>query len=572
VGRPAVRPTHNDENTLVSGLLTPALDADARRSAVDALNARAAEVKRTDYVQLLALSEQAFELACQIDGRGDQYSFGMASALAHLAHRSSTIGEWSDALSQGHQAIALLGTDPTSVLGDVLGTIGWTHYCLGDYAESLECLMSALAVAEAADDLNLQAYLLNSIGSVHASSGHNEVALENQLRALDYHRRLCDAMGEALVENNMAYTQMDLGDLQGALVSAHNALRYSEENDRPYLRVGVLDTIAEVHQRLGELDEAEKYTRLTLELARELRSEPDEATSMMMLGRIACAREQWDDALKATERALLLAEKRQLAVERFQCHALLSEIHERRGDYKAALRHYQRFHELKQARVNEDTEARLANLRVANQVEAAKKDAEIHRLRNLALEREVEEHKVAQARLEARASLDPLTGLFNRGHLEVVAEDLGVAAAENALSLLMFDVDRFKAVNDTYGHVAGDRVLTAITHELKENARQSDVACRYGGDEFLVLLEGMDDEGALVAAERLREIVSATPVIYNDALIRVTISVGVATIMPGEPMDLASLIERADRALYAAKQGGRDRVEVDHGSKRPNAA
>jgi diguanylate cyclase (GGDEF)-like protein len=81
----------------------------------------------------------------------------------------------------------------------------------------------------------------------------------------------------------------------------------------------------------------------------------------------------------------------------------------------------------------------------------------------------------------------------------------------------------------------------------------------------------MDADGALVAAERLREIVSETPVPYNDALISVTISVGVATIMPGEPMDLASLIERADRALYAAKQGGRDRVEADKGAH-PHAA
>ncbi|HSK48597.1 MAG TPA: diguanylate cyclase [Coriobacteriia bacterium] len=554
--------------------LSHALRSEERRAAVDSLNERAAQIKRLDYLQLLALSEQAFELACQIDADGQQYAEGMAAALAHLAHRSSTIGEWTDALSQGAQSLALLGSDqPCSVRGEALGTIGWSHFCMGDYAEALEHMMEALRVAEEVEDLSLQAYMLDGIGSVHASSGHVEEGLEAQQRSLSLHRQLGDSMGEALVLNNMAYTQMDAGDVGAALDSACRALRFAEETDRPYLLVGVLDTVAEVHRRLGNLEQAEHFNARTLTLARVLQSEPDEATSMMALARIRCARQKWDQALEATERALELAERRSLSVEEFECHELLSDIHERRGDLGAALRHFRRFYELKQARVNEETQARLASLRVSTQVENAKKDAEIHRLRNLALEREVEERRVAQARLEARASLDPLTGLFNRGHLAVLAEDLGMAGrSSRPVSLLMFDVDRFKEVNDGYGHVAGDRVLTAITRELSENARQSDVACRYGGDEFLVLLDGMDSEGARVAAERLREIVSATPISFGLSKIHITISVGVATAHTGGPVSLDSLIERADRALYAAKQGGRDRVEVASASPRPHVA
>ena len=554
--------------------LSHALRSEERRAAVDSLNERAAQIKRLDYLQLLALSEQAFELACQIDADGQQYAEGMAAALAHLAHRSSTIGEWTDALSQGAQSLALLGSDqPCSVRGEALGTIGWSHFCMGDYAEALEHMMEALRIAEEVEDLSLQAYMLDGIGSVHASSGHVEEGLEAQQRSLSLHRQLGDSMGEALVLNNMAYTQMDAGDVGAALDSACRALRFAEETDRPYLLVGVLDTVAEVQRRLGNLEEAERFNAKTLTLARVLQSEPDEATSMMALARIRCARQKWDQALEATERALELAERRSLSVEEFECHELLSDIHERRGDLGAALRHFRRFYELKQARVNEETQARLASLRVSTQVENAKKDAEIHRLRNLALEREVEERRVAQARLEARASLDPLTGLFNRGHLAVLAEDLGMAGrSSRPVSLLMFDVDRFKEVNDGYGHVAGDRVLTAITRELSENARQSDVACRYGGDEFLVLLDGMDSEGARVAAERLREIVSATPISFGLSKIHITISVGVATAHTGGPVSLDSLIERADRALYAAKQGGRDRVEVASASPRPHVA
>ena len=511
-----------------------------------------------------SFSEQAFELACQIDAGGEQYSYGMAAALSHLAYRNSSIGEWDAALSETSQALALLEPGlPSTVLGEVYQSIGWSHYCMGDYTQALEHLMAALRVAEEVEDASLQAYMLDAIGAVQASSSHADAAVECQQRALRMHRELGDETGEALVLNNMAYTYADLNDTERALSAALAALDFATKENREYFLMAVLDTVAYVQYKIGRLDEAESYSQRALALAREFDSEPDEATSMMALGRIAIARDSWDEALSSLSRALELAEKRSLNVERFQCHELLSKVHEQRGEFEEALAHFRTFHELEQTGINEETQARLANLRVNYQLESAKKDAEIHRLRSLALEREVEERKVAQARLEAQASLDPLTGLFNRGHLTVLAEEMRLALAQGRpVSLMMFDVDRFKQVNDTFGHLAGDRVLGAITKQLTENARETDVPCRYGGDEFLMLLVGMDTGAARRAAERLRERIAATPVPYGDASIGVTISAGVSSARAGENVDLNTLIERADRALYAAKQGGRDRVVV----------
>ena len=493
-----------------------ALDDDARRALVDELNARARAVRHTDFDRLRTLADRAFEAACQVAPDGSQYSLGMGTALALLAHRSNTLGDLSDALSQAGQAIALLEPlGPSTVLGEALGTLGWTHFFLGDYVEALEALMRALHVSETIGDTGLQAYALEKTGSVHASSGHCDVALDLQQRALALHRELRDPLGEATVLNNMAYTQMDLADYDGALESAHAALAWASGGEHRYLLCGVLDTIAEIHLRVGEPDEAEEYTRQALELALELGSQSDEATNRMTLGRIHCAREEWDEALVQTAQALAIAERKQLGVEAYECHRLLSDINERCGDCKKALAHYRRFHELKQTRVNEETQARLANLRVAHQIDGAKKDAEIQRLRSLALEQEVEERRVAQARLEAQASLDPLTGLFNRGHLAMLTDQMRSGQTPLPVSLLMLDIDRFKMINDTHGHVAGDRVLISITRQISANFRQSDVACRYGGDEFLVLLTGMDAEGARTVSERLREVVAASPVAYG---------------------------------------------------------
>ncbi len=536
-----------------------------RRALVDQLNTEARAIRRLDYEENRQLAARALEIAREPNALGQQYTLGMATALSLLAHRNSMLGEFDLARAQAAQAQDLLGAQsPSVVLGDIYDCIGWCHFCLGDYPEALDFLTHALEIAEQIGDRSLQAYELDHIGSVHASSGHADVGLEMQERALAVHRELNDRTGEAFILNNIAYTYLDLGRIEEALASAKSALRYAEQGQRPHLQMWVLDTLADVHLHAGDAVGAEECTRRALALAGEHRSTADGAKCLLTLGRIAATRWDWDEAVDLTEQALALFEQQPWSVERHQCHKLIAEFQEARGDFKDALDHFRRFHELREAKVNNETASRLSSLRMTHQIESARKDLEIHRLRSLALEREIAERRAAQARLEAQASLDSLTGLFNRGHLTVLADSLQSSGKPSEpVSLMMFDIDRFKRVNDTYGHRAGDDVLVSVARQLTTNARETDVPCRYGGDEFLVLLLGADSRSAENAAERLRERVAATPVPCGGDTIHTTISVGVATVAGSGPVDLPDLIERADRALYQAKETGRNRVVVD---------
>jgi diguanylate cyclase (GGDEF)-like protein len=542
-------------------------DTDRRRR-VDELNAEATALGWLDYDRLQRLADEAFELACQKDADGRQYPYGMASALSLLAERNCTVGEWSTALSEAAQGLSLLESQPvTPVTGALHQTVGWTRYFLGDYVQALESLKSALRVAEEIDDRSLEAYVLDRVASVQGSAGQLVVALETHKRSLAMHREGNDRLGEARALNNIAYTYMDLGKLGAALEAAGRSLALTQEIGSVHLLAGVYDTLAEVELRCGKLDEAERFSRKGLETARACNSEPDTGDSMFMLGRIECARGNWIEAIEATEQALTIAERLGSAVEEYKCHELLSEICERNGDVTSALWHHRRFHDLESAKRTRETESRVARLAVEHQVESARKDAEIHRLRSLALEREVEEGRVAQVSLEAQASLDPLTGLFNRRHTAVLREELRRAIRQGQpVSLTMFDIDRFKSVNDERGHAAGDQVLVSIAAELRGNARKSDMPCRWGGDEFLVLLVGMDADAAGSAAERLRLAVAETSVICSGAAISVTLSAGVASVDAQSPVDFDSLVARADAALYAAKAAGRNRVVVGEGS------
>ncbi|EJM20634.1 diguanylate cyclase (GGDEF) domain-containing protein [Pseudomonas sp. GM18] len=171
--------------------------------------------------------------------------------------------------------------------------------------------------------------------------------------------------------------------------------------------------------------------------------------------------------------------------------------------------------------------------------------------------------QAANAQLQQLSSTDRLTGLYNRGHWE---ESLKVAYARhqrygNATSLVMFDIDHFKRVNDTYGHQAGDKVIEQVAGLVREHVRDTDLAGRYGGEEFGVVLSDTDKTSAVFFAERLRKAVERLEVLHNGQSIRFTISLGVADLSQLS-INHTDLIAWADQALYASKKAGRNRVTV----------
>ena len=158
------------------------------------------------------------------------------------------------------------------------------------------------------------------------------------------------------------------------------------------------------------------------------------------------------------------------------------------------------------------------------------------------------------------AARDPLTGLGNRSGLEAaLARETGLVRRHGgALSVLMVDLDRFKRINDRFGHLAGDRVLRAVARCIAGCARRSDLVFRYGGEEFCVVLSRTGPEGAWRLARRVREAVGALRLPTGSGTLRVSVSLGVASRSPGEGP--ADVIEKADVALYRAKRAGGDTV------------
>jgi diguanylate cyclase (GGDEF)-like protein len=158
---------------------------------------------------------------------------------------------------------------------------------------------------------------------------------------------------------------------------------------------------------------------------------------------------------------------------------------------------------------------------------------------------------------------DTLTGQYNRRYFEMqFRQTLATAVRFNrSFSVLMLDLDHFKRVNDTFGHPVGDAALVEFARRCRSVLREVDTFARYGGEEFICLLSETDRDGAVVTAEKIREAVRASSMHVEDATFDLTVSIGLAS-YPEHGDSFAALVDAADRALYQAKQEGRDRVRA----------
>ena len=177
------------------------------------------------------------------------------------------------------------------------------------------------------------------------------------------------------------------------------------------------------------------------------------------------------------------------------------------------------------------------------------------------LKREI---RSAQRKISEMATVDELTGLYNRRYfMEALDRELARAERhEKELSLCMIDIDFFKKVNDKLGHTAGDIVLANMGEVIREWSRQTDIPCRYGGEEFAVILPETELDGAKVACERLRHTVAESGLQWRTGAIGVTVSIGITENRIGVRDSLRKLIDRADEGLYRAKEAGRNRIKI----------
>ena len=181
---------------------------------------------------------------------------------------------------------------------------------------------------------------------------------------------------------------------------------------------------------------------------------------------------------------------------------------------------------------------------------------------------------LAREELRFRATHDLLTGIANRGAvMDALRNEMSRQVREQrSFGVILVDIDHFKSINDTHGHLCGDEVLQVVTRRMKECVRPYDTLGRYGGEEFLVIASAANERGTMALAERIRSAMESKPVVTQGGEVRVTASLGVAVSTSARGGDALMLLRLADRALYSAKDKGRNRCELATATDSPASA
>ncbi|HYH81765.1 MAG TPA: diguanylate cyclase [Longimicrobium sp.] len=571
------------------------------RAAVDALNQRAWELRRTDAAEGVRVAEQARDAAraagyahgeahalrnagcCRylilqheealadlnsaerlFDGLGD--GVGKAGALNWIGSVHWRRAEYPAALQAQVSALALQREAGDRVgEGDSLIHLGNVYYHLSDFPRALEHYGAALVLKEEQGDLLGLSHALNNIGNIHGRLGRYAEALEHHRRALALKRQLEDRVGEGVALVNLGSSYEALHDYPRALGLYQEALRHSLVTGHLLTRADVLRDLGDVHRKLGDLPAALGFYQQAVDVAVTAETAYLEAEARIGLGR-ALVESGDASGMNELRAALALAKRIESPRIAYEAHLALSEAYEAAGDMAAALEHFRAYHRVEDEVNGAEAERRIQGLLVQAEIERSQREAELLRARNDALSaandekaRLLETLRAQAAELERLTREDGLTGVFNRRHLdaELALEWERARRFGRDLSAVMVDVDHFKDVNDRWSHATGDAVLREVARILREGTRAVDVVGRYGGEEFLLLLVETPPERAAGLCEKLRAAIEAHAWPSVPGL-RVTASFGVAGNAATDSPD--ALVAAADARLYAAKGAGRNRV------------
>lgn len=480
-------------------------------------------------------------------------------------------------------------------LAGVYNNISVIYYNQGRYDRALDFMFKALADYEAAADERGQGVVLNAIGNVYNKLGDPEAAGEHFTRALAIaertgHRQL--AVG-CLV--NLAEILIQQQRWDEALARLEPALALAQEiGSREYVSV-CLNNIGDVLREKGQPEPALRHYLESQKLFEAMNARPRLAVSAINIGKLYLQTGRLAEAEGQLRRALAEARAvQELGLER-DAAAALAELYERQGDFRRALEHQRAADQARERIFSKENLEKISTLesrheaeKKQDEIELLKRQQEIQRLEvrrqrlwlalvavslvllgALALAlwhryrlkvRTNAELARAYSRMSDLASQDALTGLANR---RSASERLEVEAARTLrsgrpFSLALLDVDGFKQINDEHGHAVGDEVLRRLGAMLAAALRSQDLAARWGGEEFLVILPETGREGALALAEKLRSTFAELRVPGPGGEISCTVTCGVATHDGSTP--LAGSLRAADEALYAGKRAGKDRV------------
>jgi diguanylate cyclase (GGDEF)-like protein len=534
---------------------------------LDRVKALANQYLLTKPKKAIEVTQSTIDWLSSIRTHKEEHAQELSELLLIQGDAYCTIGDDSQGLQSYQLSLNLIeNRSPLIEIGTRLSKIGAVQAYLKNYSKALEILFRTLDIAQKIKDKSLEGQVLNHIGFIY-------VDLSEPMKGLSYLQQSYDILessgsGEEIGNtiNSLCLAYLKLGKYEKALSYGQKAASYFQNNEIFHLAADAWINIGQVYLGMVNLTQAHQALLQANHLAQTYSYNRQSSMALCLIGKIQIEQKQYEEAKRNIKKSLELAEEINLHSIKADCHLLLSEMFASLGNLKLAYEHHKKYHSEKEKTYLRDIANRVRVLELSHNLETAKNISDALQEQNEALREEVRLRKLTHAKLEELSRVDPLTGIYNRRHFFDLAEREFSRARryKRPVSAIMIDLDHFKTINDNHGHIVGDQVLAEVALRIQQNSREVDVVGRYGGEEFIILLPETALDDALILAERIWKSLTTRPASTSKLTLPLQASMGVSCCKNGIDTPLYDLIEQADKALYRAKDLGRNRIEVFH--------